>query len=224
VSLQESILDNIEGISRIADNDGWTPLHFAAYLFDNDVLAKMLLNKDRNVAYMKNTKGRTALHIAARQGKSAIVSLIVSRCPDCCELVDYKGCNVLHFAFKRRRLSKLVIKVILENSSLNNLLNEENDDGDTPLHYYLNSVGLAKNFVDDPRVDKMAFNKKNLSAWDIAMANIEKFRGQKVTHNFILHLKKNISIIIYLSVFQVSKWGHLTCVLSKTKLPFQPII
>jgi hypothetical protein len=56
-------------------------------------------------------------------------------------------------------------------------------------------LGLAKNFVGDPRVDKMAFNKTNLSAGDIAFANIEKFPEEKVTHNFILHLEKRKIII-----------------------------
>jgi ankyrin repeat protein len=110
----------------------------------------MMLDKDRDVAYMKDTKGRIAFHIAAHQGNSDIVSFIVSRCPDCCELVDNRGRNVLHFAFKGRWLSKPIIKVILENLSLNNLLNEENTDGDTPFHFYSNSEGLTKNFVGDP--------------------------------------------------------------------------
>ncbi len=60
----------------------------------------MMLDKDRDVAYMKDTKGRTALHIAAQRGNDNIVSLIVSRCPDCCELVDNRGWNVLHFGIK----------------------------------------------------------------------------------------------------------------------------
>jgi ankyrin repeat protein len=58
------------------------------------------LDKDRDVAYMKDTKGRTTLHIAAQRGNDDTVSLIVSRCPDCCELVDNRGWNVLHFAIK----------------------------------------------------------------------------------------------------------------------------
>jgi hypothetical protein len=75
-------------------------------------------------------------------------------------------------------------------------LNEKNGDGDIPLHYYYNSLGSTKNFVGHPQVDKMAFNKKNLTAWDIAFANIGKFPEEKVTHNFILHLIKKIMPLI----------------------------
>jgi hypothetical protein len=50
---------------------------------------------------MKDTKEMTALHIATQRGNENIVSLIVSRCPDCYELVDNRGWNVLHFTIKR---------------------------------------------------------------------------------------------------------------------------
>jgi hypothetical protein len=201
LGITRRILDKTEGISRLVDNGyGWTPLHFAAFNNSYDVI-EMLLDKDRDVAYMKDKKGRTALHIAAHEGNSDIVSLIVSRCPDCCELVDNRGWNLLHFAFKgekRSSLLEMIIEIILNNSSLSNLLNEENADGDTPLHFYSNYLGSAKNFVGHPRVDKMAFNKQNLTAWDIANANFENFPEEKVTHNFILHLKK---IYIYHYLF-----------------------
>ncbi|XP_062171371.1 protein ACCELERATED CELL DEATH 6-like [Alnus glutinosa] len=180
------ILDKIEGISRIVNKDDyWTPLHFAAYFTNYQInystVARMLLDKDREVAYKKDKEGRTALHIAAQEGNVHMVSLIVSRCPDCCELVDKRGWNVLHFAFEGKYPSLLeyTIEVILRNSSLSNLLNEKNADGDTPLHFYSNFEGLAKNFIGHPRVDKMAFNQKNLSAWNIAVANIGEFPKEK---------------------------------------------
>jgi ankyrin repeat protein len=99
----------------------------------------MLLDKDRDVAYMKDKEGRTALHIAAQEGNGHIVSLIVSRCPDCCELVDNRGWNVLHFAFKGNFYFGLerIIEIILKNSSLSNVLNEKNKDGDTRTFSFL---------------------------------------------------------------------------------------
>ncbi|XP_062173075.1 uncharacterized protein LOC133878502 [Alnus glutinosa] len=178
MSITRRILNKIEGISRIVDNNGWTPLHFAAYFYSSS-LAEKLLDKDRDVAYMKDKEGRTALHIAAHEGNSGIVSLIVSKCPDCCELVDNRGWNLLHVAFKGEYPLEETIKIILENSSLSNLLNEENVDGDTPLHFYSNSQQRGENFVNHPLVDKMAFNKENLSAWDIAIANYEKLPEKK---------------------------------------------
>ncbi|KAB1227589.1 hypothetical protein CJ030_MR1G006147 [Morella rubra] len=51
-----------------ADHKGWTLLHIAAYL-DSSESAKQLLKFDRHIAYMKDAKGRIALHIAAHRGQ-----------------------------------------------------------------------------------------------------------------------------------------------------------
>ncbi|XP_062176161.1 ankyrin repeat-containing protein ITN1-like [Alnus glutinosa] len=170
------ILKKVEGISRKVDDKGWTPLHLAAYL-GHSALVTLLLDDDKYVAYMKDKKGMTALHIATQRGNDDIVECIVSSCPDCCELVDNKGWNVLHFAIicpiyklhlsrvKNNRLER-IIEIIKENSCLDSLLNEKNDDGNAPLHYYLKKSWSAENFFGHPRLDKMAFNKENLTAFD----------------------------------------------------------
>jgi hypothetical protein len=162
------ILKQVEGISRKVDDEDWTPLHLAAYL-GHSALATLLLKDDKYVAYMKDKNGRTALHIAIQQGKDDIEKTIVSSCPDCCELVDNKGWNVLHFAIifhahgshlspaeKNTHLER-IIEIIRENSCLDNLLNEKNADGDAPLHYYLktsprsNVLQVYLNFSEQKR-------------------------------------------------------------------------
>ncbi|XP_059446693.1 protein ACCELERATED CELL DEATH 6-like [Corylus avellana] len=169
------ILEKIDGISRKKDNNGWTPLHLAAY-FGFPSMVEQLLDKDREVAYMKDTKSMTPLHIAAQHGNYLAMKVIVERCPDCCELVDNRGWNVLHFAIKGRRSYKLntIVDIIIENWSFSNLLNEKNADGDTPLHFYATtsseSLLKLKKFVSHPRLDEMAFNKQHLNAWDISAA------------------------------------------------------
>jgi ankyrin repeat protein len=129
---------------------------------------KQLLDKDREVAYMKDTEGQTPLHIAARSGNVKAMKVIVERCPDCCELVDNRGWNVLHFAIKRESyFLEEIMDMIIENWSFSNLLNEKNADGDTPLHFYSTSSESVKlkKFVSHPRVDKMAFNKEPSKLW-----------------------------------------------------------
>ena len=44
------------------DKQRWTPLHCAAY-FDCLKSTIMLLKVDRSIAYMKDAKGMTALHV-----------------------------------------------------------------------------------------------------------------------------------------------------------------
>ncbi|XP_059446695.1 protein ACCELERATED CELL DEATH 6-like [Corylus avellana] len=168
------ILQKIEGISREVDNDGWTPLHLAAYFNYVGFIVEQLLDKDREVAYMKDTKGRTPLHIAAQRGNYWAMKEIVERCPDCCELVDNRGWNVLHFLIKRGNyyMLDIIMDIIIENWSFSNLLNEKNADGDTPLHFYATtsseSLLALKKFVSHPRLDEMAFNKQHLNTWVIS--------------------------------------------------------
>ncbi|KAE8022596.1 hypothetical protein FH972_008384 [Carpinus fangiana] len=170
----ERILEKIDGISRKVDNNGWTPLHLAAYI-NHGIISKQLLDKDREVAYMKDTKGMTPLHIATHRGNDVIMKVIVEMCPDCCELVDNRGWNVLHFAIKGllpNYMLERIMEIIKEKRSFSNLLNEKNAEGDAPLHFYSKnkntSLELPNNFISHPRLNKMAFNKQNLNAREIA--------------------------------------------------------
>ncbi|KAG2725714.1 hypothetical protein I3760_01G079100 [Carya illinoinensis] len=122
------------------DQNGWTPLHMAAYMGRIEP-TKLLLKYDREVAYMKDADGRTALHIAAHCNKSKVIEVIISMCPDCCEVVDNEGRNALHLV--------------------------KDKDGNTPLHHYSNHVGYEKRVLNSPRVDKLVFNKKNQNAYQI---------------------------------------------------------
>ena len=79
------------------DKQRWTPLHCAAYYNSYHDIAEVLLEVDRSIAYMKDAKGMTALHIAAHQGHHVVMECILNYCPDCCELVDERGWNALHF-------------------------------------------------------------------------------------------------------------------------------
>jgi ankyrin repeat protein len=191
------LLKKFDGISRKVDNNGWTPLHLAARVPFSSSRIEQLLDKDREVAYMKDTEGQTPLHIAARSGNVKAMKVIVERCPDCCELVDNRGWNVLHFAIKGSWWRKDIMKIIIENWSFSNLLNEKNADGDTPLHFYSTSSESVKlkKFVSHPRVDKMAFNKEHLNALQIAAASTT---GTKVTHT---SEQKPLHIALFFCVF-----------------------
>jgi len=77
VDMTTRILKKVEGISRKVDDEGWTPLHLAAYL-GHSALALLLLNDDKYVAYMKDKNGRTALHITIQQVKDDIVKIVAN--------------------------------------------------------------------------------------------------------------------------------------------------
>ncbi|XP_030938091.1 protein ACCELERATED CELL DEATH 6-like [Quercus lobata] len=155
------------------DEHRWTPLHCAAY-FNHGFSAEILLAVDRSIAYMKDAEGVTALHIAAHRGNQWIMDVILQYCPDCCELVDERGWNALHFVVNSSSIIwSFAAKHILKNSSLSNLLNEKDSRGNTPLHHHSKSLHYMKDVMCHDRVDKMAFNKQNLNAYDVALTSEE---------------------------------------------------
>lgn len=151
-------------LTRKADVQGWIPLHHAAYRNCVEVV-KLLVEHDKRTAYMKDKEGMTALHIAAYCGHDESMKEIISCSPDSCELVDNKGQNVLHHAMDRGR--KHAVKVILDDYSLSNLLNEKDIHGNTPLLHGATSLKYNVDLDHHPRVDRMAFNNQNQNLLDI---------------------------------------------------------
>ncbi|KAK9997389.1 hypothetical protein SO802_022075 [Lithocarpus litseifolius] len=169
------------------DEQRWTPLHCVAY-FGHQNIARLLLEVDRSIAYMKNAKGMTALHVAAHQGNRTVMEDILEYCPDCYELVDERGWNALHFVVNSSSSfwAKREVKDILEKSSFSNLLNEKDADGNTPLHHHSKSLHYIKDVICHNRVDKLAFNKQNLNAYDIALTSeVSTKKLKEITRAFI---------------------------------------
>uniref|UniRef100_A0A6N2LST4 Uncharacterized protein n=1 Tax=Salix viminalis TaxID=40686 RepID=A0A6N2LST4_SALVM len=123
-------------LANRTDDYGWSPLHYAAYFSGwIDISAvKALLERDVSVAYIAETteKRRTALHIAAIQGNVNVMKEIVSRCPDCCELVDNRGWNALHYAVASQNSN--AFQKCLRIPELERLKTEKDDKGNTPFH------------------------------------------------------------------------------------------
>ena len=161
-------------LTEKADDRGYVPLHHAVELEHTDNLAvvKLLLQFNRSAAYRKDNEGRTPLHIAASLGRRKIMMEIIRVCPDCCELVDNRGWNVLHFIAKSPRGVVGMTNGILQESSFSNLINRKDNEGNAPLHLLAASNDIPRLFLSHLRLDKMAFNNQNHNALDTA-TNIE---------------------------------------------------
>ncbi|GKU91822.1 hypothetical protein SLEP1_g5637 [Rubroshorea leprosula] len=155
-------------ITRRADNSGWTPLHYAAQQGLASIV-KLLLEKDKNAAYMADKEEeKTALHVAASRGKAKVVEEFRSTCPDCFEQVDKKGQNVLHYAVRADRNRSEILRIILDNECFSNLINAKDNSGDTPLHHLVNTNNpLALDLVYHPKLNARVFNKKHMSPLEV---------------------------------------------------------
>ncbi|XP_065863165.1 protein ACCELERATED CELL DEATH 6-like isoform X2 [Euphorbia lathyris] len=131
-SLYDLMLGKLGGFVNQADENGWTPLHCAAYV-DNVLAARKILEQNEHSAYpTDNDRKRTALHIASGRGKVGVMKEIIDRCPECCEISDVRGWNALHYAVISK--SEEAVKAILKHPSLLYLIIGQDMRGFTPLH------------------------------------------------------------------------------------------
>ena len=175
----EKILTKLgEEMLKKADQYGWTPLHYAARVRNFNAVRTFLENgMGREAAYMKNSDGNTALHLAtvSRDGKT--MREIIKQCPDSSEIVNNSGWNIFHGAVQED--SVVGVKEILQSrTSLSNLINEKDAQGNTPLHHSADTINLLviNDLIAYPRVDLLAFNNENKNACDIAETNFLESR------------------------------------------------
>ncbi|KAL7206047.1 hypothetical protein ACSBR2_018877 [Camellia fascicularis] len=163
--MTSKILEKKRFLTDIADEDGWTPLHYAAH-FNHVKMVRLLLKQEKSAAYTPNKEGKTALHIAASRGHTESMQELVSECPDCCELVDGRGKNALHVAVENNEGGS--VGLMLKNPLFGSLINEKDVDGNTPLHLLATWGCYIRSLIIEPRVDRSAYNAENLTALDIA--------------------------------------------------------
>ncbi|KAK6914038.1 PGG domain, partial [Dillenia turbinata] len=163
-STTAKILERFPALIKVGDQRGWTPLHWAAH-FNFMWRVRQLLNFDKSVVYIKDNEGMAAIHVAARNGAIFAIKEIISDCPDCDELVDNKSRNALHMSVHCRQ--KEAAECILKHCPSSNLINEEDENGNTLLHMLAASSEHIPALIKHPKLDTKALNKQNLTALDI---------------------------------------------------------
>ena len=159
-------------IIREQDKFGLTPLHYAV-VRGKTKLVSQYLKHDRFVAYILDNDGESALHVAAFRGHINTIEKIIKYCSDVCDLTDNKGRTALHAAIIGGQ--EKVVKYILETPGLKCLINEQDKDGNTPLHMSVlyKRYRIIYMLALEKRVDIGATNKKNLTALGILVKNGE---------------------------------------------------
>jgi hypothetical protein len=152
-------------------------------IFSSDNIVQVLLENDASAAYIAETeKKRTALHIAAIQGCVEKMKEIVSRCPACCELVDNRGWNALHYAVASKDIE--AFEQCLEIPEIARLGTKKDDKGNTPFHLLAALAHQQKHWrrVFDYR-EIYGLNKRKLSVNDIDEGDFTEIQVIKSSMN-----------------------------------------
>lgn len=168
---------------REKDNDGRYPIHYAAALGNLEIV-RTLLKYDKHIAYFGDTDNRWPFHLAASNGHTSIMDELLHSFPDSGETSDNQNWNALHMAVERGNLE--VVRYILNSDKLAELINEGNEEGNTPLHlaifYHQFSISLL--LLKDKRVEFNVINRKGQTAMDIIVSDHEVSRKlEKVLHH-----------------------------------------
>ena len=125
------MLDKLPTAILEADDYGWIPLHYAAYLGNVEVV-ELFLEKNSSLAYTMDKEGMSALHISAKKGHVGVMRTLIKNCPETCELLDNKGRTALHVAVETG--NKNAVEILLKELAFQDLINEQDEEGNTPLH------------------------------------------------------------------------------------------
>ncbi|KAK0608015.1 hypothetical protein LWI29_024149 [Acer saccharum] len=195
------ICENNNSLTKQMDDNGWTPLHCAAYYGTFEAM-QVLLEFDKSPAYVRDKyRKMTPLHLAAGRGHTNIIKEIILRCPDCYELVDDKGWSVLHFAMTAFNLRML--RILFENPLIKKLIHEKDVKGNTPFHvlaivtpYYFSYISLR--FINKVEGDITAVNNNNVSVRNVLMLGCPELQQE------ILKLEESVGPYQY-GVVRVNK-------------------
>ncbi|KAM3268228.1 hypothetical protein P3S67_031169 [Capsicum chacoense] len=151
----------VRDLTRVGGGGGgcWNSLHFAALLGVKEVVSDMLGWK-KSLAYLparSENDWTTATHIAAGAGKVEVLHELLNHCPDCWEMLDSNGRNSLHEAILYIQAN--VVSYLLKPTKLDKLIEDPDNDGNTPLHLLASSNFwgyVPLELKDHPRAKKMS--------------------------------------------------------------------
>ncbi|KAL5202394.1 hypothetical protein ABZP36_013346 [Zizania latifolia] len=119
-------------LATCLDRNQSTPLHFASSDGDCGIIKTILSQAPSSTAYLQDSEGLSALHAAALMGHAAAVRLLLQLSPASADIHDIHGRSFLHAAATRGHVS--IVSHATKNRMLEHLLNEQDKEGNTPLH------------------------------------------------------------------------------------------
>ncbi|XBH81806.1 hypothetical protein VPH35_107305 [Triticum aestivum] len=157
------------------DNNGRTPLHFAATaVLGNQKILSQVLKTNAEALYQPDHNGSFPIHMAASVGATSVVSEFIENTPNCAGLRDTRKMTFLHVAVDNKKIS--TVSYACKNGTLSWIFNMQDKNGNTAVHLAV-QAGSVKIFCclfRNRQVQLNLTNKKGETPLDIAYQNIPK--------------------------------------------------
>ncbi|KAK1614538.1 hypothetical protein QYE76_020055 [Lolium multiflorum] len=188
--MTEKLLVWNKSLTTQADTNGSTPLHFASdqlgqskISVQQQVLTISLFPWFRRIyssqivdhifkanlapLYQPDKCGLYPIHIAASIGAESTIAAFTERCPSSASLRDARGRTFLHVAVEKKMNN--VVLFACQNSSLEWILNLQDNEGNTALHLAVQakSLGLFCSLFGNPRTLLNLTNNNGQTPFDV---------------------------------------------------------
>ncbi|XP_034677667.1 protein ACCELERATED CELL DEATH 6-like [Vitis riparia] len=149
------------------DSCGRSPLHYVAASGALALVDHLLQLKPSNGSFLDGNLA-TPAHMAAENGHLNVLKLFVKRCRYWIELLNNHHQNILHVAAQNGHLK--VVRYIQNMFMVNDLLNETDEDRNTPLHLAAAKLhsSIVSTLVQTGNMDTSAINKKGETSLGVA--------------------------------------------------------
>ncbi|KAM3223335.1 hypothetical protein ACQJBY_056967 [Aegilops geniculata] len=165
--------NNVLALQR--DNNGRTPLHFAATAVPgNQKILSQVLKANAEALYQPDHNGSFPIHMAASVGATSVVSEFIENTPNCAGLRDARKMTFLHVAVDKKKIS--TVSYACNNGTLSWIFNMQDKNGNTAVHLaaQAGSVKIFCCLFRNRQVQLNLTNKKGETPLDIAYQNIPK--------------------------------------------------
>lgn len=166
------LLRDNKNLLSFADDQGWTPLHYGAY-HEFDSILDAIIDTQKNVGYqfVYEDTMTTPFHVAANMGYTSTLIRLIQLWPSSSSAytsTEKNGQNILHLAANKNK--KEMIQSILKycpEEYKHKILNQQDANGDTPLHLLISHGCFIPEFIEHKRLETKTKNKKNWTPRDM---------------------------------------------------------
>ncbi|KAM0904749.1 hypothetical protein ACQ4PT_017754 [Festuca glaucescens] len=175
IELTKKLLEWNNDLTTQKDENGSTPLHFAAALVRQShrgSVCSLILEANPAALYQSDNKGLFPIHVAASVGERGTIIMFLNKSTSSAGLQDTMGRTFLHIAAENNKVR--IVSFVCRNQSLSWILNMQDYDGNTALHLAIHAGSLLMfcALLGNRQIHLNISNKKGQTALDISRYKI----------------------------------------------------